>query len=102
DRITDGLCTLRTEATRTREQADRAICDAVSAAAEAAGLDAAGGAELLAASRDDRHTQLKELDESLAGAIAVTGAALEAAVGALGAAQGQDEEGRREGGLPDP
>ena len=25
DRITDGLCTLRTEATRTRERADRAI-----------------------------------------------------------------------------
>jgi exonuclease SbcC len=99
DRITDGLCTLRTEATRTRERADRAICDAVSAAAEAAGLDAAGRAELLAASRDDRHTQLKELDESLAGAIAVTGAALEAAVGALGAAQAQDEEARRQAGL---
>jgi len=99
DRITDGLCGLRTEATRTREAADRAICDAVSAAAEAAGLDAAGRAELLAAARDDRHTRLKELDETLAGAIAATGAALEAAVGALGAAQAEDEEARRQAGL---
>src|SRR5215472_11939686 len=99
DRITDGLCRLRTEATRTREAADRAICDAVSAAAEAAGLDAAGRAELLAAARDDRHTRLKELDETLAGAIAATGAALEAAAGALGAAQAEDEEARRQAGL---
>jgi DNA repair protein SbcC/Rad50 len=99
DRITDGLCRLRTEATRTRETADRAISDAVSAAAEAAGLDAAGRTELLAASRADRHTRLKELGESLAGAIAVTGAALEAAAGALGAAQAEDEEARRQASL---
>jgi exonuclease SbcC len=99
DRITDGLCRLRTEATRTREAADRAICDAVSAAAEAAGLDAAGRAELLAASRDDRYTRLKELDETLAGAIATTGAALEAAAGVLGAAQAEDEEARRQADL---
>jgi DNA repair protein SbcC/Rad50 len=99
DRITDGLCRLRTEATRTREAADRAICDAVSAAAEAAGLDAAGRADLLAAARDDRHTRLKELDESLAGAIAVTGAALEAAAGALGAAQAEHEQATRQASL---
>jgi DNA repair protein SbcC/Rad50 len=99
DRITDGLCRLRTEATRTREAADRAIRDAVSAAAEAAGLDAAARVELLAAPRDDRHTRLKELDESLAGAIAVTGAALEVAVAGLGAAQAEDEAARRQAGL---
>ena len=99
DRITDGLCRLRTEATRTREAADRAICDAVSAAAEAAGLDAAGRADLLAAARDDRHTRLKELDESLAGAIAVTGAALDAAAGALGAARAEHEQATRQAGL---
>jgi len=99
DRITDGLCRLRTEATQTRVAADRAICDAVSAAAEAAGLDAAGRAELLTAARADRHTRLKELDESLAGAIAVTGAALEGAVAALGAAQAEDEDARRQATL---
>jgi exonuclease SbcC len=99
DRITDGLCRQRTEATRTREAADRAIRDAVSAAAEAAGLDAAARAELLAAPRDDRHTRLKELGETLAGAIAVTGAALESAVAEFGAAQAEDEEARRQAGL---
>ena len=99
DRITDALCRLRTEATRTRDAADRAICDAVSAAAEAAGLDAAGRAELLAVSRDDRHTRLKELDENLAGAIAVTGAALGAAVETLCAAQAADDEARRQASL---
>jgi DNA repair protein SbcC/Rad50 len=99
DRITDGLCRLRTEATRTREAADRAIRDAVSAAAEAAGLNAAARMELLAAPRDDRHTRLKELDESLAGAIAVTGAVLEEAVAGLGAAQAEDEAARRQASL---
>ncbi len=99
DRITDGLCRLRTEATRTREAADRAICDAVSAAAEAAGLDAAGRADLLAAAGTDRHTRLKELDESLAGAIALTGTALEAAAAALGAAQAEHEQATRQASL---
>jgi exonuclease SbcC len=99
DRITAELGERRTGATRARELAGRAIADAVSAAAEAAGLDAAGRAELLGASRDERQTRLKELGENLAGAIAVTRAALEAAVAALGAAQAEDEEARRQAGL---
>ncbi len=99
DRITDGLCRLRTEATRTRERAGRAIELAVSAAAEAAGLDAVAGAELLEAPRADRHTCLKELQESLAQAVAVTGAEAEAAIAAAAGAAAQDEEARRQAGL---
>jgi exonuclease SbcC len=99
DRITDGLCRLRTEATRTRERAGRAIELAVSAAAEAAGLDAVAGAELLEAPRADRHTCLKELQESLAQAVAVTGAEAEAALAAAAGAMAQDEEARRQAGL---
>ena len=99
DRITDGLCRLRTEATRTRERADRAIELAVSAVAEAAGLDAVAGAELLEAPRADRHTCLKELQESLAQAVAVTGAEVEAAAAAAAGAAARDEEARRQAGL---
>ncbi len=99
DRITAELAERRTEATRTRELAGRAIADAVSAAAEAAGLDAGGRAELLDAARAERQTRLKELDVSLAGATAVTGAALEAAAGALAAARAGDEEARRQATL---
>jgi DNA repair protein SbcC/Rad50 len=99
DRITDGLCRLRTEATRTRERAGRAIELAVSAAAEAAGLDAVAGAELLEAPRADRHTCLKELQESLAQAVAVTGAEVEAAIAAVAGAAAQDEEARRQARL---
>jgi exonuclease SbcC len=99
DRITEDLCARRTEATRARDQAGRAISIAVSAAAEAAGLDAGESAELLAAARAERQTQLKELDESLAQAIAATGAALAAAAGSLSAAQAEEEEARRQAGL---
>ena len=99
DRITDGLCALRTEATRTRERADRAISDAVSAAAEAAGLDTAGRAQLLAASRGDRQTCLKELQEALAQDMAATVMALEAAVAAAAVASAQDAEAKAQAGL---
>jgi len=99
DRITAELAARRTEATRTRERAAQAIANAVSAAAEAAGLDAAGGAELLDAPRAERQTRLKELGENLAQAIAVTGAAREAAGAALSVAQAEDEEARRQATL---
>src|SRR5579859_1354420 len=99
DRISAALSERRTEATRARERAARAIADAVSAAAEAAGLDAAGRAELLEITRAERQTRLKELDVSLAGAITVTGAALDAAAAALDAAAAADEEARRQAAL---
>ena len=56
-------------------------------------------AELLEAPRADRHTCLKELQESLAQAVAVTGAELETAIAAVAGAAAQDEEARRQAGL---
>src|SRR5215468_11102632 len=99
DRITDELCARRTEATRARERAERDICDALSAAAEAAGLGAGERAELLAAARAEQQTRLKELEEGLAQAIAVTGAALAAAAEAAAAALAEDEEAKRQADL---
>jgi DNA repair protein SbcC/Rad50 len=79
DRITAELDRWRYDAARLREGADQAVSAAVSAAAEAAGLDAAGRAEVLALSRADRETRMKEESESLAGTVAVTGEGLEVA-----------------------
>ena len=95
DRITGELCARRTQANRAREQAVHAISVAVSAAAEAAGLGAAGRDDLLAAAHADRQTRLKELEEGLAQTVASTGAALKAAVSAVTGAQAADEEARR-------
>jgi len=101
DRITAELCERRTEATRARERAERAIANAVSAAAEAAGLDAAAAGRLVQAAPADRHTCLKELEESLAQDTAVTRTALEAAAAAMAAAAARDQEARALAGLMD-
>jgi len=99
DRITDELCARRTEATRARERAERDISEAVSAAAEAAGLGAGERAELLTATRAEQQTRLKELEEGLAQALAITGAALSAAEEAAAAALAEDEDAKRQAGL---
>ncbi len=99
DRITDELCARRTGATRARERAERDISEAVSAAAEAAGLGAGERAELLAATRAEQQTRLRELEEGLAQALASTGAALSAAAEAAAAALAEDEEAKRQAGL---
>ena len=99
DRITDELCARRTEATRARERAERDISEAVSAAAEAAGLGAAERAELLAATHAEQQTRLKELEEGLAQALAITGAALSAAQEVAAAALAEDEDAKRRAGL---
>src|SRR6516225_4206751 len=99
DRITDELCARRTEATRARERAERDISEAVSAAAEAAGLGAGERAELLAATRAEQQTRLKELEEGLAQALAITSAALAAAAEAAAAALAGEEEAKRQAGL---
>jgi len=99
DRITDELCARRTEATRAGDRAGRAIGDAVSAAAEAAGLGAADRARLLAGDRAERQTRLKQLGEDAARAIADTGAALAAATAALATAQAEDAEAARQAAL---
>ena len=73
DRVTAELDRWRYDAARRREEAAQAVSAAVSAAAEAAGLDAAGRTELLSLSRADRETRLKEESEGLAETMAVTG-----------------------------
>jgi DNA repair protein SbcC/Rad50 len=79
DRITAELDRRRYEAMRERERSAHAISDAVSAAAEAAGLDADARAEVLGLSRAERGTRLKETAESLAEDAAVTAAGLHVA-----------------------
>ena len=99
DRITAELDRRRGEVSREREQAGRRVSDAVSAAAEAAGLDAGARAGVLALSRADRETWLKEAAERIAGDVAVTEAGLGVAVSDLAAARQADERATRHAAL---
>ena len=99
DRITAELDRRRYEANQARAEAGQKIANAVSAAAEAAGLDAGEREELLAALRAARQTRLKELAEGLAQTVAGTDAALQAAAGAMTTAVADDEAARRQAGL---
>jgi len=72
DRVTAWLDQQRFAAQQQRKQAAAVIDDAVSAAAEAAGLDGVARAGLLALPPADRATQLKELSADLAAHAAVT------------------------------
>ena len=87
DRITAELERRRHEVVKTKDAARARIGDAVSAAAEAAGLDAAERAELLALGRADQATRLKEVAEELASHIEVTSGGLEIAAARLTQAQ---------------
>jgi len=86
DRITAELDHRRFEAVRERDQATRAMADAVSAAAEAAGLDAESRAEMLALPADERAVRFKQEGDDLAAAIAVNSAAMEVAAAEVAAA----------------
>jgi exonuclease SbcC len=79
DRITGWLDQQRAAAQHQRAAAGKAIDAAVSAAAEAAGLDGAARAELLGLPTAERATRLKELSADLAGHAAVTADGLEVA-----------------------
>ena len=79
DRITGWLDQQRAAAQRQRAQAGAAIDAAVSAAAEAAGLDGPARGELLGLPPADRATRLKELGADLAAHRAVTADGLEVA-----------------------
>jgi len=95
DRVTAELDRRRYDAARLRDEAKQAVSAAVSAAAEAAGLDEAGRTELLSLSRADRETRLKEESAGLAETVAVTGEGLELAVARVAAsraAAGQAEQ----------
>src|SRR6185312_1325727 len=99
DRVTAELDRWRYDAARRREEAAQAVSAAVSAAAEAAGLDAAGRAELLSLPRADRETRLKEESEGLAETMAVTGEGLELAVARVAASRAAAERAGRQASL---
>src|SRR5262249_60269867 len=99
DGVTAELDRRRYDAARLREGAAQAVSAAVSAAGEAAGLDAAGRTELLSLSRADRETRLKEESEGLAETVAVTGEGLEVAIARVAAARVAAGQAGRRGGL---
>jgi exonuclease SbcC len=99
DRVTAELDRRRYHAARLREEAAQAVSAAVSAAAEAAGLDAAGRTELLSLSRADRETRLKEESEGLAETMAVTGEGLELAIARVAAARAAAERAGQQAAL---
>jgi len=99
DRITDELYARRGDATRARERAGQAISVAVSAAAEAAGLDAGQRADLLAAGRAGQQARLTELAGDLVQTTADTGDALVAATAAVAAAQAEYDDARQQASL---
>src|SRR6185437_6873917 len=92
DKITAELDQRRAEALRARQQADAAVATAVSAAAEAAGLDADSRAELIVIAAADRAVRFKQVTDELAARIAVTGSALELAAEEVTRAQVAEEE----------
>jgi len=92
DKITGELDQRRAEALRARQQADAEVATAVSAAAEAAGLDSESRAELIVMAAADRAVRFKQVSDELAARIAVTGSALELAVEEVERAQAAEEE----------
>ena len=99
DRVTAELDRRRYDAARLREEAAQAVSAAVSAAAEAAGLDAAGRTELLSLPRADRETRLKEESEGLAETMAVTGEGLELAIARVAASRAAAEQAGQQAAL---
>ncbi len=79
DRVTAWLDQQRAAALRDRARATAAIDAATSAAAEAAGMDGAARADLLALPAAERATRLKEVAEEVALRAAVTAEGLEVA-----------------------
>jgi len=99
DRVTAELDRRRYSAARRREEAEQAVSAAVSAAAEAAGLDAAGRTEVLALSRADRETRMKEESNDLAETVAITGEGLEVASARVVATRAAAEQAARQAAL---
>ncbi|HET7018009.1 MAG TPA: AAA family ATPase [Streptosporangiaceae bacterium] len=92
DKITGELDQRRAVALRARQQADAEVATAVSAAAEAAGLDSDSRAELIVMAAADRAVRFKQVSDELAARIAVTGSALELAVEEVDRAHAAEEE----------
>ena len=96
DAITAELDRRRAAAIRQRSAAEEAIRTAVSAAAEAAGLDAPGRAALLALPRADCDTQLKQFAADLALEAALSAEGLDIADGQVAAARDACEQAQQQ------
>ena len=79
DDITVELDRRRSAAIRARQAADAAIGAAVSAAAEAAGLDADARGDLIAAAAGDRRVRFKQIGDDQAAAVALAAKAVKVA-----------------------
>ena len=99
DRITDELDHRRGAAVKERQAAEAGIQTAVSAAAEAAGLDAGTRDEVLGLTRAEREIRLKETAGDLAATAEVTGAGLEVAAAAVAAARSAGERAKQQASL---
>ena len=99
DRITAELERRRGEAARARQVAQDSIQTAVSAAAEAAGLDASTRDEMLGLTRAERDIRLKQTAEDLAATAEVTGAGLEVATAGVAAARSASERAKQQASL---
>ncbi len=86
DAITAELDSRRSAAVRARQQAQAEVASAVSAAAEAAGLDADARGELLGLPAADRGVRFKQVSDELAALVGLAGEALELATGQAQAA----------------
>jgi exonuclease SbcC len=86
DAITAELDSRRSAAVRARQRAEAELASAVSAAAEAAGLDAAERSELLGLQADDRAVRFKQISGELAALASLAGEALELAASHVRAA----------------
>jgi len=95
DRITAELDRRRAAAARAREEAREVIDHAVSAAAEAAGLDGDARAGVVGLAAPERAAWLSETSAGLATALAEAEAGLAAAQVRLAEASGEDERARR-------
>ena len=101
DRITDELDRRRAAAVRERAESQDQITRAVSAAAEAAGLDPAEAAGLAGLTRADRAVRLKDLAEELAAEHRVQAEALEIVASDRKKAEAADERARQQAVLMD-
>ncbi|HEX5190425.1 MAG TPA: SMC family ATPase, partial [Streptosporangiaceae bacterium] len=99
DTITAELDRRRAEAVRARQAADAGIAAAVSAAAEAAGLDAAARSELIGMQAGPRGTALRQLGDDVAASLAQAAAVHEEAVTAERAARTASDQAVGQAGL---
>jgi DNA repair protein SbcC/Rad50 len=99
DQITAELDRRRAEAVKARQAADAEIGASVSAAAEAAGLDAPARGELIGMAAAARTAALRQLSEDLAAALERSAAALERAAAAAKVARAADHQAARQAAL---